>query len=186
MIKEILQDTQTRMDKTIHSLGETLKAYRAGRAHAGLLDKVMVSYHGVDTPLVQIASVTVENALMLSVKPWGEKSLVSTIEKAIRTCGLDLNPAASGDVIRVPIPPLSEERRKDLVKKVKAECDNAKVAIRNIRRDANDDIKKALKDKTISEDEANSAEASIQKITDKSIANIDQSFEHKNKDLLSI
>lgn len=185
MSKEILQDTQIRMDKTIHALEENLKKFRAGRAHPSFLDKIMVSYYGNNTPLSQIASIGVESALMLTVKPW-EKQLTSTIEKAIRTCDLGLNPATSGDVIRVPLPPLSEERRKELSKKVKTECDDAKVAIRNIRRDANGDVKNALKDKKMSEDDAKSTEEAIQKITDKSITQIDTIFEHKQKDLLAI
>lgn len=185
MSKEILQDTQLRMDKTIHSLEENLKNFRAGRAQPSLLDKIMVSYYGTNTPLSQVASIVVESALMLTVKPW-EKHLTSTIEKAIRTSDLGLNPATSGDIIRVPLPPLSEERRKELTKKVKSECDDAKIAIRNIRRDANSHIKDLLKDKKMSEDDAKNAEEVIQKITDKFITHIDHIFEHKQKDLLVI
>lgn len=185
MIQDILKDTETRMNKSIHSLGEDLSKLRAGRAHPSLLDDIKVPYYGVDTPLSQVASVVVESSLMLLVKPW-EKQLSSTIEKAIRISDLGLNPSSSGDSIRVPLPPLSEERRNELVKKVKAECENSKIALRNIRRDANSTLKDLLKEKEISEDDLKSAEEMIQKLTDKSVIKIDQLFEQKQKDLFVI
>lgn len=185
MIKEILKDAELRMNKTIHSLEESLIKLRAGRAHPSLLDDIKVPYYGVDTPLSQVASVVVESSLMLTVKPW-EKQLLSTIEKAIRISDLGLNPSSSGDVIRVPLPPLSEERRMELVKKLKNECEASKVALRNIRRDANNHLKDLLKEKQVSEDEVKSAEDIIQKITDKSVVTIDRLFEQKQKDLFVI
>jgi ribosome recycling factor len=185
MLNDIHKDAKTRMDKSIHSLEEALTKLRTGRAHPSLLDKVIVSYYGTDTPLPQLASIGVEGALMLTVKPW-EKKAVPDIEKAIRAADLGLNPSTSGDVIRVPLPPLSEERRKDLIKKVKVEGENAKVAIRNIRRDSNNHIKDLLKAKTVSEDEQRKAEDQMQKLTDEHIAKVDEILTHKEKDLLEI
>ena len=185
MSKEILKDAELRMNKTILGLEEDLMKLRAGRAHPSLLDDIMVPYYGVNTPLSQVATVVVESSLMLIVKPW-EKQLVTTIEKAIRISDLGLNPSSSGDAIRVPLPPLSEERRTELVKKVKHECEGAKIAVRNIRRDANSHLKDLLKDKQISEDEVKLLEEAIQKVTDKSVAKIDSLFEQKQKDLFVI
>jgi ribosome recycling factor len=167
------------------TLEEDLGKLRAGRAHSSLLDGVMVSYYGNDTPLSQVASVNVEGPLMLTVKPW-EKNLVSAIEKAIRMADLGLNPANAGDLIRVPLPPLSEERRKELIKHVKAEGEAAKVAIRNIRRDANHNAKELLKEKAISEDDERKSQELIQKITDKFIQDVDALLVKKEKDLLVI
>lgn len=183
MIKEILKDAEERMNKTIHTLETDLSKLRAGRAHPSLLDDIKVPYFGTDTPLSQLASVTVEGPLMLVVKPW-EKQLASTIAKAIGASDLGLNPSASSDVIRVPLPPLSEERRRELGKKVKGECEESKISVRNIRRDANSDFKNLLKEKDISEDDAKNAEDMVQKLTDKAVIKIDQMFEQKQKDLL--
>lgn len=185
MLNDIQKNAKEKMNKSIHSLEEELSRLRAGRAHPSILDGVVVNYYGNETPLTQVASVNVEGALMLSVKPW-EKKLVPEIEKAIRAADLGLNPATSGDVIRVPLPPLSEERRKELIKKVKAEGENAKVAIRNIRRDSNQHIKELLKDKKISEDEQRKAEDAMQKLTDSFISQIDGMLAKREKDLMEI
>jgi len=146
VINRIQKEAKERMSKSIHALEEALSRRRTGRAHPNLLENIMVSYYGQDTPLSQLAAIHVESALMLAVKPW-EKRLVPEIEKAIRASDLGLNPSTAGDVIRVPLPPLSEERRKELIKQVKGECEEAKVAIRNIRRDSNQQIKELLKAK---------------------------------------
>lgn len=176
---------KTRMLKSIEGLEHDLTKIRAGRAHPSLLDNVMVSYYGNDTPLSQVAGVHVEGALMLSVKPW-EKTMVSAVEKAIRTSDLGLNPATSGDVIRVPLPPLSEERRKELIKKIKQDGEQTKVAIRNIRRDGNNLLKELVKKKEISEDDQRRSEETIQKLTDGYIEKVDDILARKEKDLLEI
>lgn len=185
MIETQKKDVELRMQKSIHALEEELAKLRAGRAHPSLLDNIVVSYYGNDTALSSVASIGVEGALMLTVKPW-EKQLVQPIEKAIRISGLGLNPAVSGDVIRVPLPPLSEERRKELIKRVKTEGESAKVAIRNIRRDANNHLKDLLKDKKVTEDEVKRAEDVIQKMTDKYVHEVDQALMRKEKDLMVI
>lgn len=184
-VATIQKNAKERMAKSIRSLEEELSKLRAGRAHPSILDGVIVSYYGNETPLTQVATVGVEGALMLTVKPW-EKRLVPEIEKAIRAADLGLNPATSGDVIRVPLPPLSEERRKELIKKVKVEGENAKVAIRNIRRDSNQELKDLLKKKAISEDEERRAEEAMQKLTDNSIHQVDEVLARKEKDLMEI
>lgn len=185
MINDIQKDAKARMTKSIEGFENDLAKIRAGRAHPSLLDNIMVSYYGNDTPLSQVAGVHVEGALMLTVKPW-EKNMVQAIEKAIRISDLGLNPATSGDVIRVPLPPLSEERRKELIKKVKSEGEQAKVAIRNIRRDSNNHIKESFKKKLISEDEQKRAEDAMQKLTDSYIEKIDQILTRKEKDLIDM
>lgn len=185
MINNIQADMKTRMLKSIEGLEHDLTKIRAGRAHPSLLDNVMVSYYGNDTPLSQVAGVHVEGALMLSVKPW-EKTMVSAVEKAIRTSDLGLNPATSGDVIRVPLPPLSEERRKELIKKIKQDGEQTKVAIRNIRRDGNNLLKELVKKKEISEDDQRRSEETIQKLTDGYIEKVDDILARKEKDLLEI
>lgn len=185
MINDVEKSAKERMTKSIRSLEEELTKIRAGRAHPSILEGVIVSYYGNETPLTQVASIGVEGALMLTVKPW-EKKMVPEIEKAIRIADLGLNPATSGDVIRVPLPPLSEERRKELIKKVKNEGENAKVAVRNIRRDCNHDIKELLKKKLISEDEQRRAEEAMQKLTDNYIHQIDALLVRKEKDLMEI
>lgn len=182
---DIQTDAKARMTKSIRSLEEELAKLRAGRAHPNLLENIMVSYYGNETPLTQVATIGVEGALMLTVKPW-EKRIVPEIEKAIRMADLGLNPATSGDVIRVPLPPLSEERRKELIKKVKAEGENAKVAVRNIRRDANNHLKELLKNKTMSEDDERRAADAMQKLTDQFIHQIDELLARKEKDLMEI
>lgn len=185
MVNDIQQDTRKRMTKSTDTLIEDLAKLRAGRAHPSLLDNIMVEYYGTPTPLNQVAAVTVEGALMLSVKPW-EKPLIPHIEKAIRTSDLGLNPATSSDVIRVPLPPLSEERRKELIKKVKSEGEQTKVAIRNIRRDANKQFEELEKGKTISEDEKRRAEDTVQKLTDEYVRKVEEILQKKEKELMEI
>ncbi len=185
MIDEITQDAQTRMKKSVDSLRTELTKIRTGRAHPSLLDQVMVDYYGSMTPIKQVANVVAEDSRTLAVTPW-EKPMVAAIEKAIMTANLGLNPASQGTVIRVPMPMLTEERRRDLVKVVKGEGEAGKVAVRNIRRDANGDFKELLKEKDISEDEARGAEDAIQKLTDKFVAEIDKLLEAKEKEMMEI
>ena len=185
MIDEIVEDAESRMVKSVESLKTELTKIRTGRAHPSLLDQVMVDYYGSMTPIKQIASVVAEDSRTLAVTPW-EKPMVAAIEKAIMTANLGLNPASQGTVIRVPMPALTEERRRDLVKVVKAEGEGAKVAVRNIRRDANGDFKDLLKEKEISEDENRKAEDRIQKLTDKYVADVDHVLEAKEKEMMEI
>lgn len=185
MINAIHQDSETRMKKRLTALEEDLAKQRTGRASANLLDGVVVSYYGNDTPLNQVASVVVESALMLVVKPW-EKKTIPMIEKAIMTADLGLNPSASGEVVRVPLPPLTEERRKELIKHVRADVENAKVAIRNIRRDANNAVKDLLKAKEITEDDDRRSQEKIQKLTDQYIKQADTVLAAKESDLMEI
>jgi ribosome recycling factor len=185
MISDIEQDTATRMGKSVTALVGEFTKIRTGRAHPSLLDQIVVSYYGSDTPLSQVANVAIDDSRTLKVTPW-EKGMVQAIEKAIMSSGLGLNPATQGEVIRIPLPPLTEERRRELVKVVKHEAENGRVAIRNIRRDANSEIKEALKEKLISEDEAHSGEDKIQKLTDKYIKEVEKLLEEKEADLLSI
>lgn len=185
MINEIKEDAQTRMKKSIESLKNELTKLRTGRANPSLLDHVTVSYYGGEVPISQVANISVADARMLTVTPW-EKSVVQDVEKAIRNSDLGLNPAAAGNVIRVPLPALTEERRKDLIKLVRSEGEAAKVAIRNIRRDANQDFKDLVKEKEISEDDERRAHDDVQKITDKHIEEVDKLLVEKEKDLMEI
>lgn len=185
MIDEIHKDAQARMAKSIEALKHEFSKIRTGRAHPSLLDQIVVPYYGSDTPLSQVANVAVEDARMLTVTPW-EQNMIQVIEKAILKSNLGLNPSTNGMTIRIPLPSLTEERRRDLVKIVKQEAENGRVAVRNIRRDANASIKEALKDKKISEDDARSAEEKIQKSTDQFIKEIEHQFSLKEADLLSI
>jgi ribosome recycling factor len=185
MIDDIQKDAEIRMGKSIEALKHELTKLRTGRAHTSLLDHITVDYYGNETPLNQVATVSVAEARMLTVTPW-EKNMVQAVEKAIMKSDLGLNPATSGTVIRVPLPPLTEERRRDMIKVVRQEGENAKVAIRNIRRDANSDFKDLLKDKEITEDEERQAEAAIQKLTDKYVAKVDEMLEAKEKDLMEL
>lgn len=185
MINDIQKDAESRMQKSIEAVKNELSKIRTGRAHPSLLNHITVEYYGSDVPIGQVANIAVEDSRTLAVTPW-EKPMVPVVEKAIMTSDLGLNPATAGTVIRVPMPPLTEERRRDLTKVVKQEGEQGKVAIRNIRRDANSDIKSLLKDKDVSEDEARGAEEAIQKITDKYIAEVDKLVEAKEQDLLSI
>lgn len=185
MINEIKQDSETRMKKTIESLQNDMTKIRTGRANAGFLDHVQVDYYGTMTPLSQVASVTTSDSRTILVTPW-EKSMVAAIEKAILTSDLGLNPATAGSAIRVPMPPLTEERRKELIKVVRAEGEQGKVSIRNIRRDANTQLKDLVKEKAISEDDERRATEVIQKLTDKYIAEVDAVLAVKEKDLMEI
>jgi len=184
MIDDIIADADERMQKSLVSLDDAFKKIRTGRAHPAILDSVMVSYYGTDTPLNQLANVTVEEGRSLIVSPW-EKPMIGEVEKAIMKSDLGLNPSNNGDTIRVPMPVLTEETRKEYTKQAKAEAENARIAIRNIRRDANSDIKDLEKEKEISEDEQRRAEEQIQKITDKHISTVESSFQTKEADLLS-
>lgn len=185
MIEDIRKDCDVRMHKSIDSLKSELSKIRTGRAHISILDHVVVDYYGSMVPLSQVAKITAEDSRTLSVTPW-EKEMVGKIENAIMTSDLGLNPATSGMVIRVPMPPLTEERRKELGKVVRAEGENAKVAVRNIRRDANNDLKTLLKDKEISEDDERRGQDQIQKLTDQCVAEIDRLIAEKEKELLEV
>ncbi|HEB67430.1 MAG TPA: ribosome recycling factor [Gammaproteobacteria bacterium] len=185
MIEELKKDAESRMGKSVEALKHELAKLRTGRAHTSLLDHITVEYYGSNVPLSQVANINVSDARTLTVTPW-EKQMVSTVEKAIRDSDMGLNPATAGEVIRVPLPPLTEERRKDMIRIVRQEGENAKVAIRNIRRDVLGDIKQLLKEKEITEDEERRAEGDIQKITDKYVAEVDKLVEAKEKDLMEI
>jgi ribosome recycling factor len=185
MLPEIKQDTRTRMNKSLESLRHELAKIRTGRAHPSLLEHVHVDYYGSEVPIGQAASVAVEDARTLSVTPW-DKSMVQAIEKAILTSDLGLNPSTAGQVIRIPLPPLTEERRRELGKVVHNEGENAKIAIRNIRRDANHHIKELLKEKDISEDDERKSEKDIQDVTDLAVTKVDEIVAEKEKELLEI
>ena len=185
MLEDYKKDAQTRMTKSIESLKADLTKLRTGRAHTSLLDHITVEYYGSNVPLNQVANVTVQDARTLGVSAW-EKQMVPVIEKAILNSNLGLNPVTAGEVIRVPLPALTEERRKDMTKVVRQEGENARIAIRNIRRDVLNDIKHLLKEKEITEDEERRAQDEIQKITDKNIAEVDKVIEAKEKDLMEI
>lgn len=185
MINDIKKDAETRMKKSLESLQANFHKIRTGRAHPTILDSVSVDYYGSQMPLNQVASVNVEDARTLAVVPW-EKSMVPKVEKAIMTSDLGLNPSTAGSVIRVPMPALTEETRKGYIKQARGEAENARVAIRNVRRDANGDIKALLKDKEISEDDEHRAEDDIQKLTDKYVAEIDKLLETKEHDLMQV
>jgi len=185
MIDEIIEDAEARMGKSVEALAKELTKIRTGRAHPSLLDQVSVDYYGNATPIKQVANVTVEDSRTLVVTPW-EKQMVQAVEKAIMNSGLGLNPATAGTVIRIPMPPLTEERRRDLVKVVKGEAENGRIAIRNIRRDANSDFKDLLKEKEITEDECRDAEEEIQKLTNRYIAKVDEALAAKEKELMEV
>lgn len=185
MIEDIIKDAGQRMDKSIQALESAFNKIRTGRAHPSILDAVHVSYYGADTPLNQLANITVEESRVLVVTPW-ERPLIGEVEKAIMKSDLGLNPSNNGESIRVPMPALTEETRREYTKQAKAEAENARVAIRNIRRDANNKVKELLKEKEISEDDQRRAEERIQKQTDKFIAGVDAAYEEKEKDLMSI
>ncbi len=185
MINELKEDAETRMGKSVVSLQNDLTKLRTGRAHTSLLDHITVEYYGAEVPLSQVANVSVLDSRTLSVSPW-EKPMVQAIEKAIMNSNMGLNPATTGELIRIPLPPLTEERRKDMIKVVRAEGEGAKVAIRNIRRDVLSDIKSLLKDKEITEDEDHQAHDEVQKITDKYVKQVDEALTVKEKDLMEI
>ncbi|MEX0900483.1 MAG: ribosome recycling factor [Gammaproteobacteria bacterium] len=185
MISDIKRDAESRMAKSIESLKGELTKLRTGRAHTSLLDHITVEYYGSPMPLNQVANVTVPDARTLMITPW-EKNMVGPIEKAIMTSDLGLTPATAGTVIRVPLPVLTEERRRELIKVVKSEGEGARVAIRNIRRDANNDLKALVKDKEITEDDERRAADDIQKLTDRFIAEVDQLLAAKEAELIEI
>ena len=185
MINEVKNDAQTRMGKSVESFRHQLAKIRTGRAHPSLLDGIMVPYYGSNTPLRQVGNVSTEDARTLTVTVF-DASLIKPVEKAIMGSGLGLNPMSAGTVIRIPLPPLTEERRRDLIKVVRGEAENSRVAIRNIRRDANGDLKTLEKDKDISEDEQRTGEESVQKITDEFIKQIDDILAIKEKELLEV
>ena len=183
MIEEFKQDAEVRMSKSVESLKGELTKLRTGRAHTSLLEHITVDYYGSEVPINQVANLSVADARTLTVTPW-EKQMVAVVEKAIMNSGMGLNPATAGEVIRVPLPPLTEERRKDMIRVVRQEGEGARVAIRNIRRDVLGDIKTLLKEKEITEDDERRAHDDIQKITDKYIAQVDKLLEEKEKDLM--
>lgn len=185
MLNDIQKDAQVRMSKSIEALKNQLAKIRTGRAHPSLLDTITVPYYGAETPLNQLANVTVEDSRTLALMVF-DKSVIQAVEKAILTSDLGLNPMSAGTTIRIPLPPLTEERRKDLIKVVRAEAENGRIAIRNIRRDANSDVKSLLKEKEISEDEAKKSEDVIQKTTDDFIKQVDVVLATKEKELLDI
>jgi ribosome recycling factor len=185
MVKDIMQNAEQRMQKSIQSLEGELTKLRTGRAHPSLLEHIKIDYYGNETPLSQVASIAVENSRTLTVTPW-EKALVGVIEKAIMTSDLGLNPNSAGTVIRVPLPALTEERRRDLTRIVRDEGEKAKVAIRNVRRESNQDLKDLLKAKEIAEDEERRAQTDIQKVTDKYISRVDEIVNKKEQDLLAV
>jgi ribosome recycling factor len=185
MIAETKKTAETKMSKALDALKNNFAKVRTGRAHSGMLDSVQVEYYGAMTPITGVANVTLLDARTIGVQPF-EKKMIQAVEKAIREADLGLNPSVNGDVIRVPMPMMSEERRKELVKLVKGEAEDARVAVRNVRRDANNSLKDALKKKEISEDEERRAQDDVQKMTDNTIKEIDKMFAAKEAELLSV
>lgn len=185
MINDIKKSAEQKMQKALEVLKSNLGKVRTGRAHAGLLDQVMVEYYGNMVPVSQVGNVGLADARTITVQVW-EKPMLAKVEKAIRDSDLGLNPSNAGDIIRVPMPPLTEERRRDLIKVVRGEAEDGKVSVRNVRRDANDQLKRLLKDKEISEDEERRAQEEIQKLTDKYVAEVDKALQAKEADLMAI
>ncbi|QKI89237.1 ribosome recycling factor [Thiomicrorhabdus xiamenensis] len=185
MLNEIQKDAKERMQKSFENLETNFAKIRTGRAHPSILDSIMVEYYGSDVPLSQVANINVEDARTLTVQPW-EQPMVAKVEKAIMTSDLGVNPATTGNLIRIPLPPLTEERRRDLTKVARAEAEQARVAIRNVRRDANNDVKNLLKDKEITEDDARRAEDQIQKITDDVVKQVDDLLADKETSLMDL
>lgn len=184
-IADIKKTLETKMEQSIEALKSHLSKIRTGRANPSMLDSVQVEYYGSTVPLSQVANVNLLDARTISVQPW-EKGMGAKIEKAIRESDLGLNPASMGDLIRVPMPPMSEERRKEMTKLVRTEGENAKIAVRNLRRDANEAVKKLVKDKLVSEDDQKRSEADIQKLTDKHVTTIDQLVAGKEQDVMAV
>ena len=182
---DVRKTTEQKMHKSVEALKQDLGKVRTGRAHTGLLDHVMVDYYGNPTPIQQIGSVSLLDARTLAVTPW-EKKLLSNVEKAIRDSDLGLNPSSDGERVRVPMPPLTEERRRDLIKVVRHEAENARVAVRNVRRDANHHLKEMLKKKEIPEDQERKAQDEVQKLTDRHISEIDKVLQQKEADLMAV
>ena len=185
MIADIKKNTESKMQKSLEALKNDLAKVRTGRAHTGLLDHIQVEYYGSMVPLTQVANVTLVDSRTIGVQPW-EKPMVAKVEKAIRDSDLGLNPATQGELIRVPMPALTEERRKELTKVVKHEGENAKVAVRNLRRDANAHLKEGVKSKDISEDDERRAQDDIQKLTDRYVAEIDKMLAQKESELMAV
>lgn len=185
MIDDILKDAKIRMGKSVDSLENELSRMRTGRAHPSLLENVKVDYYGAESPLSQVANINTEDARMLTVTPW-EQSMVPAVEKAIINSNLGLNPNTAGTVIRVPVPPMTEQRRKDMVKMVRGEAEGTRVAVRNIRRDANNDLKELEKEKEISQDDLKRGETLVQKATDDSIKSVDEVLSRKEADLMEV
>jgi len=185
MIADIKKTVEQKMSKSLETLKVDFSKVRTGRAHAGILDHVMVPYYGNPTLITQVANVTLIDSRTIGVQPW-EKNMVSPVEKAIRDADLGLNPSANGDVIRVPMPMLTEERRRDLIKVVRGDAESAKVAVRNIRRDANEQLKKLLKEKSIGEDDERRAQDDVQKSTDRFVVEIDKALQAKEADLMAV
>jgi ribosome recycling factor len=184
-VADIKKTAETKMASSIEAFRHNLAKIRTGRAHAGLLDHVMVDYYGTMTPVNQVAAVSLLDARTISIQPW-EKGMGAKIEKAIRESDLGLNPSSQGDLIRVPMPALTEERRRDLTKVVKSEGESARVAVRNLRRDANDSLKRLVKDKAISEDDERRAQDDVQKLTDRCIADIDKLIASKEQEIMAV
>jgi ribosome recycling factor len=184
-VADVKKNTEQKMQKSIDTLKADLAKVRTGRAHAGILDHVQVDYYGTPTHISQVANITLIDARTIGVQPW-EKKMIATVEKAIRESDLGLNPSTQGDLIRVPTPALTEERRKEMVKLCKSEAEDAKIAVRNIRRDANEGLKKLLKDKAISEDDERRSQDDVQKLTDKFVAEIDKLVAEKEKEVLTV
>ncbi len=184
-VADIKKSAEQKMQKTIEAFKADLAKIRTGRAHTGLLDHVQVEYYGSPVPISQVANIGLADARTISVQPW-EKKMVGAVEKAIRDADLGLNPATMGEVIRVPMPPLTEERRKELTKVVKGEGESAKVAVRNLRRDANEQFKKLVKDKSISEDDERRGQDEVQKLTDRYVAEIDKMVAEKDKEIMTV
>ena len=185
MIEDLKADAKERMGKSIEALGHAFNKIRTGRAHPSLLDSITVPYYGVDTPLSQVANINVNDARTLAIIPW-EKKMVGEIERAIHKSDLGLNPATQGEIIRIPMPPLTEETRKMYIKQAKGEAEQARVSVRNIRRDVLSDVKDLLKEKEITEDEERKAQDDVQKITDSFVAKIDALLAEKEADLMEI
>ena len=185
MISDVKKSAEDKMAKSVEALKVDLGKVRTGRAHTGLLDHIHVDYYGSPMPLNQVANVTLADARTIAVQPW-EKKMIPVVEKAIRDSDLGLNPATQGDIVRVPMPALTEERRRDLIKVVRHEAENARVAIRNVRRDANEHLKKLLKDHKVSEDDERHAQADVQKLTDRFIADVDKQLATKEADLMAV
>ena len=185
MINDVKKSAEQKMGKSVEALKADLGKVRTGRAHTGLLDHIQVDYYGSMMPLTQVANVTLADARTIGVQPW-EKKMIPVVEKAIRDSDLGLNPATSGDQIRIPMPALTEERRRELTKVVHKDAENARVAVRNIRRDANEHLKKLLKDKQCSEDDERHAQVDVQKLTDRFIAEIDKIMHAKEADLMAV
>ncbi len=185
MINEIQTDAQERMQKSLGALVNAFKKIRTGRAHPSILDGITIDYYGSATPLSQVANIVVEDGRALAVNPW-EKHLIPDIEKAIMKSDLGINPATSGDIIRIPMPMLTEETRKVFIKKARAEAEKGRISVRNVRRDANGDIKDLLKEKEISEDEEHKGQELVQQLTDKFIAEIESLLGQKEKDLMKV